>query len=441
MGEATKPKTLLLALALLFAACSKQPDFARASVRELILWADREDADADREGVRLAAAALLERPVEAVWAECEVMRKDADPSVRHASVDRLGWLCSPFLRDQLSDARAVAIEAMLIDSLDDKDAGVRSAALFGYGLSCIARRPLAAADVVLVRIREQLVDPAESTRYSAAHTAFHLGPAARSCEPALVAALAVESADSVRLMLTSALGGIRAQQAASVQALIGRLVDPVEKVRFAAASSLGSIGAAAVSAIPALRVRFEASGEALDVRKATVRALLELVTTAAQAASVLTGLLQEQALYEDHEQGLWIAGIGRFTLLAPNSEPGQRAIGELTRISRGDDLSLAVPAIAALARIAAASPDGSLPAEWLAALRDGLALVQQDVADGRWAETDDDQFLLEAFVDLVRVPRFGVLRGEIEPLLKRLADDRERWWICEWAQRQLARLP
>ena len=43
--------------------------------------------------------------------------------------------------------------------------------------------------------------------------------------------------------------------------------------------------------------------------------------------------------------------------------------------------------------------------------------------------------------DLARVPRFGVQRVEVEPLLSQLAKDSEHWRTRDWARRQLGRLP
>jgi len=193
--------------------------------------------DALRNGLRAALPAL------------SGSLRDPDVRVRLAAVTAL---------DLMGQDAAPAAQA-LNNALRDPDLFVRWAAARALG-----NIDPADGKIAVPNLGRLLFDPDLDPRLAAAATLEHYGKDAAAAVPALIRATSVGDAE-IRIAVIHAIEAIGADKAQSaVPALAQALSDPDDRVRQAAAETLGSFGTEAQTAEPALR-------RALDDKEPTVR--------------------------------------------------------------------------------------------------------------------------------------------------------------------------
>ena len=154
---------------------------------------------------------------------------------------------------------AAPAAAALDHALKDADIFVRWAAARALG-----NINPADGKVAVPNLGRLLFDPDLDPRLAAAATLEHYGKEAAAAVPDLIRATSVGDSE-IRVAVIHALEAIGAEEARpAVPALAQALSDPDERVRQAAAETLGSFGPVAQNAEPALR-------RALDDKEATVR--------------------------------------------------------------------------------------------------------------------------------------------------------------------------
>ena len=169
-------------------------------------------------------------------------------------------------------APAKAAIPALVTALGDKSAEVRREVL--YALAAIgpdSRQALAAV------VRSLASDPDAATRHAAAYALGTLGPAAKDAVPALRKSL--EADDRFLVMVSAwALAKIEPKSVEIAELVLPILIESLkseqEPVQLEAADALGSLGALAAEAVPALTASLDDDDE--SVRKAAAAALAKI---------------------------------------------------------------------------------------------------------------------------------------------------------------------
>jgi HEAT repeat protein len=185
---------------------------------------------------------------------------DPNPRVRLSAIEFL---------DFMEDAAAPAAD-VLLKALGDRNRFVRWAAARALG-----KMPSVSPDVVVAGVTPLLRDLDLDVRMVAAGTLEHLGPKAAPAVPALSRAITEMSDPEGLLAMLNTLRGIHGEAGqAAVPQIASLLSNPITRVRRAAAETLGSYGAYARPAEPALRRNL--NDEELEVRQAVSDALLAI---------------------------------------------------------------------------------------------------------------------------------------------------------------------
>ena len=280
--------------------------------------------------------------------------KDPQPSVRVAAADALASIISSEKSTGLIDHKAALIT--LTDSLSDRDAAVRYAALGTLGLVA----PASGVDPPR-ELAEALKDESAGTRASAVAALFNFRRGLDPWIPSLLQMIEKDNDPTVREAFRKSVANIHppAVSAAVIPTLIAVLRSPDGQVRDIACRFLMAFGSEARAAAPALiaMAREEWSDSAamdrqvLALDRSAIEALPKIALkteSAGQVIAVLTKLIQEKF---PNRSAAAVAALGEFGPAAESAVPALiRALSWKRPLDR--------PVIEALGRIAA-GPDSA----------------------------------------------------------------------------------
>jgi HEAT repeat protein len=250
--------------------------------------------------------------------------KDSEPSVRVAAAVALASIISSEKSAGLIDHKAALVT--LTESLSDRDAGVRYAAL---GLLILVA-PASGVDPP-PKLADALKDESASTRASAIIALINFGRGLDPWIPSLLQMVEKDKHPAIQRAFSERVAGIHppAVSAAVIPTLIAALRSPDGEVRNLACRVLMTFGSEARAAVPALiaMAREEWSDstvvdrQILDLDRSAIEALSKIALeteSAGQVIAVLTELIQEKS---PKRSAAAVAALGEFGPAAESAVP------------------------------------------------------------------------------------------------------------------------